>query len=224
VIFGGAFVLRQTLLAPLAPRPAPALPTVASTEERSPAGASGDWELSVYFTAVESFYTGPAVELRGCPELDCANGQADLGAFPRDFLAAVKEEGSGRLSSGGPGTYLNWATSTGYWLDTAPRDARGSVLHPYVSAAADPSIDYVTSVTIQDCGRDIQTGQPANPVVCDALRAGRWVVRDRFTAGRVGKHVDLYVGEQPTADFINSPRTIHTVGATITLQAPPLQP
>jgi hypothetical protein len=171
----------------------------------------------MYFTALEKYYRGAAMELRGCPVIDCSNGTADLGRHPDDFLAAVKEEGSGRLASGlAESQYLNWSVSIGYWLDNAPRDARGSILQPYVSAAADPSIEYVSTFVIDDCGRDVVTGEAPDPHICDAISRATWIVRDRFTAGVVGKHFDLYVGEQPTADVLGP--SIHTLGAMISLQ------
>jgi hypothetical protein len=182
---------------------------------------SDGWAISAYFTAVETFYSKPRVALRGCVGLDCVNGTTTLGRFPSDFLAAVKEEGSGRLASPVNGSaYLNWSVDVGYWLDTAPRDARGSVLEPYVSAAADPAIAYVSTFRVDQCGADVRTGEAVEPLVCAAIRGATWVVRDRFTQGAVGKRLDLYIGEQDAADFLaESPRAIDTQGATISLQA-----
>ena len=192
----------------------------------SPAVVSDDWEVSIYFTAVERYYSGPPEVLRGCPVIDCSNGTADLGQFPRDFIAAVKEEGSGRLTStGAKSAYLNWSVSIGYWLDNAPRDARGSVLEPYVSAAADPSIAFVSTLRINTCGLDARTGEAVDPAICESITRPTWIVRDRFTVAAVGRHVDLYVGEQDRADFVaGSPRAIHTLGASVSVQTVRVRP
>ena len=218
-VFGTALA-RNTLLAPMAPIPIERVETLAVAKPQVAGVASHGWEISMYFTAVETYYQGPLVELRGCPVIDCSNGTADLGRHPGDFLAAVKEEGSGRLASGVAKTqYVNWSIDVGYWLDSAPRDARGSALQPYVSAAADPSIEYVSTFLVVDCGSDVLTGEAADQGLCDSISRATWIVRDRFTAGVVGKHLDLYVGEQESADLLGADSPlIHTLGATINLQ------
>jgi hypothetical protein len=213
-----AFV-RLSVLSPELPRTLPAVPAVPLALQQASPVASDGWELSTYYTAVEQFYSGPAVALRGCPTIDCANGNTTLGSFPADFLDAVKAEGSGRLSHASPGrSYINWSIDVGYWLDAAPRDAQGSVLEPFVSAAADPEVSYVSSIAIRGCGTDILSGRSLSESACDAFQAADWVVRDRFTVGQVGKHLDLYVGEQDRVDFLDrSPLAIHTTGGAITL-------
>lgn len=220
VALSGAGLARHTFLAPMAPIPIERVETEPVVKPQVSAIVSDGWEISVYFTALEKYYSGPLVELRGCPVIDCSNGTADLGRFPSDFLAAVKEEGSGRLASSvAESGYLNWSVSIGYWLDSAPRDARGSILQPYVSAAADPAIEYVSTFQIDDCGLDVRTGEPVDPRVCDSISRATWIVRDRFTVATVAKHLDLYVGEQDRVDFLGrSPRAIHTLGATISLR------
>jgi len=92
------------------------------------------WQVTVYYTAVESFHSGPSVPVRGCPVIDCENGNDLLGNFPQSFAKAVKDEGTGRTASG---RYLNWSYDKGYWLDSEPRDSFGKPLKPFVSAAAD---------------------------------------------------------------------------------------
>jgi hypothetical protein len=226
LLLGSAVVIvaiglsRLTILAPMGVAPVERVTTPTVNQRLATAQESGGWEISTYFTAVERYYDGPVIDLRGCPSIDCSEGDTDLGRFRRDFLEAVKAEGSGRLSSSRrTAEYLNWSINIGYWLDSAPRDARGSVLEPYVSAAADPEIEYVSSFRIEDCGTDAVTGEPLDPEVCGLIRHGDWIVRDRFTVGSVGKHFDLYVGEQDRQDFlVRSPRTIHTLGASIALR------
>lgn len=212
-------VTRVTVLSPIAPRDWPrerSQPIEQPDPETIPIEG---WELSTYYTAAEKFYAGPRVELRGCLTIDCANGSDVLGNFPADFLAAVKAEGSGRLSAPAMGkTHLNWSIDIGYWLDSAPRDAQGSILQPFVSAAADPDISYVSTFEIDDCGADVLTGRALPAAACDAFTASRWIVRDRFTVGEVGKQLDLYVGDQDRSDFVeDSPTAIHTVGGAIRL-------
>jgi hypothetical protein len=110
-------------------------------------------------------------------------------------------------------------------LDHAPRDARGSILQPYVSAAADPEIDYVTAVEIDRCGSDAVTGRSLVASACEEITSAQWVVRDRFTVGEVGKHIDLYVGEQDQPDFsVQSPKSVHTFGARVRLREYPAFP
>jgi hypothetical protein len=191
----------------------PTTPTAAASV------ASDGWELSVYYTAVERYHSGSPAEVHGCLVLDCVNGTDSLGTFPSDFVQAVKDEGSGRITSGPhAGQFLNWSIDVGYWLDSAPRDARGIALEPFVSAAADPSIPYVTPFTILDCGVDIHNGAPIDPSVCARISSANWIVRDRFTVGAVGKHMDLYIGEEDRANFLaTNQNVIHVKRARIAL-------
>jgi hypothetical protein len=100
------------------------------------------------------------------------------------------------------------------------RDARGAPLEAYVSVAADPEVPYLTRISVAGCGRDALESGKIREEVCDALRTADWVVRDRFTAGAVGKHLDLYIGEQDRRDFeAKSPRAIHVLGARVQLTA-----
>ena len=184
-------------------------------------GATDGWELSTYFTPVETYYGGAPTAVVGCTELECTHGQELLGRFPADFVRTVREEGTGRITSPSvrpEATHLNWSINVGYWLDTAIRDARGAVLQAYVSVAADPAIPYVTAVSVLACGRDAVEPEVIPAAVCDRIRTADWVVGDRFTAGAVGKHLDLYIGEQDQRDFIAlSPRAIHVLDASVRL-------
>lgn len=160
---------------------------------------SPDWTLTVYYTAVEAYHRGPPTPVVGCLTLDCVNGDADLGTYPRGFVETVRAEGTGRTAAG---RYLNWSYDVGYWLDHAPRDAYGQPLRPFESAAADVGVlPAGAAFTILDCGRS-----PIDPAVCARLRQARWTVTDQFMPGFGGpRHVDLYLGEETGPDFTDSP-------------------
>jgi hypothetical protein len=181
---------------------------------------SDGWELSVYYTAVEQFYTGPTRAVYGCLRYSCTGGNDLIGSYAADFLDAVKREGSGRITSGlHAGAYVNWAIDAGYWLDSIPRDARGLPLEPYQSAAADVSIPLLTRFQVTTCGAGRRTGAPIAVTTCDGIRAATWAVRDRFAVGAAPKRIDLYVGEEDQAEFIaKSPRVLASTGATLSIQ------
>jgi hypothetical protein len=87
-------------------------------------------------------------------------------------------------------------------LDTAPRDSSGGVLEPWHSAAADSGVLAAGKrFTITSCG----SADDVTPEVCDRLRSTEWTVRDEFTPGLGGaRHVDVYIGEETSADFTSS--------------------
>lgn len=161
------------------------------------------WEATVYYTAVESFHDGAPVEVTGCPTIECDGGDDPLGTYPEDFVQAVEDEGTGRITSGDhAGEYLNWSYDVGYWLDTAPRNSHGDPLRPFASAAADPDVlAEGTQVRIADCG----DAEDVDPEVCERLRSADWTVEDEFTPGLGGDHhIDLYLGEETGPDFTES--------------------
>ncbi len=167
-------------------------------------GSSG-WRVTVYYTPVESFHGGARQVVRGCPRLEgCDNGDAELGQYPSSFVAAAREEGSGRITTGPYASqYLNWSYDIGYWLDTAPRDSIGRELEPFRSAAAD-GVPMGSQVRLIDCGTLEEGGKPED-AVCRRLKAGSWEIRDEFTPGLGGaKHLDMYVGEETDAGFTES--------------------
>jgi hypothetical protein len=199
--------------------------TAAQPGEPAPSGApataggptgrplSTGWTVTVYYTAVEALHSGAATRVTGCPRLDCRRGDADLGSYPAGFVDAVRREGTGRTAGG---SYLNWSHDTGFWLDTAPRDAAGRALRPWQSAAADPGVlPAGTAFTVADCGTD-GDGGPIDPAVCDRIRRARWSVTDEFTPGLGGeRHVDVYLGEETGPDFVRSPWYTTLEGATL---------
>jgi hypothetical protein len=190
--------------------PASRLPAAAPT---GPVAVSGGWEITVYYTAVQGFHDGDPEPVTGCRGLDCAHGDDDLGTYPADFVAAVKDEGTGRTADG---RYLNWSYDVGYWLDTAARDTTGDPLRAFVSAAADPGVlPHGTDFRIAACGHADDGSTPPR-AVCDRLRRSRWTVADEFTPGLGGsKHIDVYIGEETGPDFTGSPWYLTLTGASL---------
>lgn len=165
--------------------------------------AESGWEVTVYYTAVESFHDDEPVEVTGCPELDCENGDDPLGSYPGDFVKAVKDEGTGRITSGEhDGEYLNWSHGVGYWLDSEARNSHGDALRSFTSAATDADVlPRGSRVEIVDCG-DADVGGE----VCEKLMKPTWTIDDEFTPGLGGdKHLDVYLGEEDSDDFTDSP-------------------
>lgn len=170
----------------------PPTPSAPSTDE--------GWQVTVYYTAVESFHSGPSVPVRGCPVMDCENGHDLLGNFPQSFAKAVKDEGTGRTNSG---RYLNWSHDKGYWLDSAPRDSFGKPLRPFVSAAAD-GLKTGSRVKLVSCGQTPE-GTNVDSTVCQKLASSSWEITDEFTPGLGGqRHIDLYLGEETGPGFTES--------------------
>ena len=176
----------------------------------APPSTSTGWTATVYYTAVLAYHTGPAEAVTGCPTLTCTRGHSDLGSYPRDFVAAVKDEGAGKIAAG---RYLNWSSDTGYWLDTAARDTDGRALRPFVSAAADRDVLKAgTTFTILHCGPEVAAA------VCRRLTAAHWTITDEFTPGLGGaRHVDLYIGEETGPDFTDSDWYTTLEGATLAI-------
>lgn len=167
---------------------------------------AGGWEVTVYYTAVEQFHDGPPRTVRGCPQLECAGGDDDLGTYPSDFVDAVETEGTGRITSGPhAGQYLNWSHDVGFWLDSVPRDSHGGELQAFASAAADPDVlARATRFRVVDCGELDDGEEPPGPI-CQQLREPVWRIVDEFTPGLGGdRHVDLYIGEEASPDFTDS--------------------
>jgi hypothetical protein len=204
--------------------PSPSEAAPASPSRAAPAASvtstvvSGGWEITVYYTAVQSLHDGEPETVTGCRGLDCAHGDDDLGEYPADFVAAVRSEGTGRTAAGG---YLNWSYDVGFWLDTAARDTTGARLRPFVSAAADPGVlPHGATFRIAGCGHtDDGAAPPAE--VCRALRRARWTVADEFTPGLGGsRHVDVYIGEETGPDFTGSAWYLTLTGASLSCPAP----
>jgi hypothetical protein len=190
------------------------LVAVAACGSRIPTrGRSAGWTVTVYYTAVERYHSGPPTPVTGCPHLDCKHGSADLGTYPTDFVAAVHDEGTGVTTAG---AYLNWSYDVGYWIDSAARDTAGRSLRPFESAAADPGVlKAATRFTIAGCGHQDDGSAPAGEV-CARLRAAHWTITDEFTPGLGGKkHIDAYIGEETGPGFTDGPWYVTLLGATL---------
>ncbi|MEA2672358.1 MAG: hypothetical protein QOG45_2578 [Chloroflexota bacterium] len=179
------------------------------------------WRLAAYYTAVESFHHGNPVPVTGCglDANECSNGTTPLGSYPDDFVARVKDEGTGRITSGRyAGNFLAWDPEGGYSLDTSASDAAGNPLRPFVSAAADDGVPLGTHVKVLDCGVDATTRQAPGAGDCARLSAPDWVVTDRNGSPAGSRTLNLYVGEEDRTDFDRAvPYVIATVNARTSL-------
>jgi hypothetical protein len=170
------------------------------------------WTVTVYYTAVESYHSGPIETVRGCSDLECTATDIEIGALPETFVDVVRDEGTGRITSGDhAGEYLNWSYDVGFWLDTEPRDTRGEPLHPFESAAAD-GLEPGTRLRLTGCG----TVDFESESVCSRFSAATWTIGDEFTPGLGGpRHLDVYVGEETSESFTEGPDFVTLVGATL---------
>lgn len=193
-------------------------PTTTVPTEPSTGAVRTGIEVTVYYTAVESFHSGPTDEVRGCMVRECEFGDADLGTYPRSFVEAVRAEGTGRITSGvHVGRYLNWSFDVGYWLDSIASDSYGNALVPLVTAACDTSVARrgqkfrLIAPLLQD------NGDPLDARFASQLLAGEWLVNDEFTPGLGGPaHVDVYIGEEDQVDFTEtSPKYVDLRNVTL---------
>jgi 3D (Asp-Asp-Asp) domain-containing protein len=220
---------RATTVHPsVAPATSPSLsasasPAGSSTRPGSPTKpapattTTGGWRVTTYYTPVERYHGGAGETVHGCTTIDCTNGDATLGTFPADFVETVRTEGAGRLTSGpNAGRYLNWADDTGFWLDSAPRDAQGQPLAALRTAAADPSVlPAGTTFRLASCGTNADAiSAPA----CSQLKQATWRVSDQFGSPAGGaKHIDLYLGEEDRPNFEqSSPLYVEISGVSLT--------
>lgn len=171
-----------------------------------------DWTVTVYYTAVESYHSGPLESVRGCSDLECTDANIEIGSLPEDFIDVVRDQGTGRITSGGyAGQYLNWSYDFGFWLDTEPRDTRGEALHPFESAAAD-DIEPGTRLRLTGCG---SAGSESDSA-CTRFSAATWTIGDEFTLGLGGpRQLDLYIGEETSESFTEGPYFVTFTGATL---------
>jgi len=197
----------------------PAFATVPRSASAAPSATATGWTITVYYTPVEAYFDGSAQKVTGCADPDCTHGKVSLGEFPKDFVTTIETEGVGRISSGSyRGKYLTYDTTTGFYIDTAARDAEGNPLVAFRTAAADPrALKANSRFVITACGTD--SGSQPDPTVCKKLKSPVWKVTDEFISPTYGgvRHVDLYVGEQNTKDFDSSPFYIMYEKAALTI-------
>ncbi len=203
---------------PAAPRgdevtraPQPASPRATGT-------VVGDIEVTVYYTAVESFHSGARKNITGCLIVDCAFGKSELGSYPASFARAVRTEGTGRITSGPhAGRYLNWSYDVGYWLDDIPSDSYGNALVPLSTAAADIGVLRRGTRFALLAPLTLDNGEPADAGITAWLTGGVWTIQDEFTPGLGGEgHIDIYLGEEDRADFTRTSPLYQTfIGASI---------
>jgi hypothetical protein len=163
----------------IAPRPIPA-----PSGEQLTAGGSPGWRLHLFYTAVEKYHHGAPAEISGCFSMSCTVNRA-LGAYPADFLAAVRAQGSGLISYGKFARhFLNWSESLGYRLDTSPR-ANGLALRRFHTVeSGSPQLSAGTSFRIVACG---------SGSACARLRTVKWTVAE-VVASRPDRDLWFYVG------------------------------
>ncbi|MDD2520326.1 MAG: hypothetical protein PHR34_05185 [Kiritimatiellae bacterium] len=193
----------------LALLPALLLSAGCSDDDDSPGGGTvlpDRYKITFYYTPVESFFGGPPQAVTGCTSIDCVSGLQDLGAYPADFIAAVRLEGSGRLTSGPyAGQYLNGSYGGNFWISSFPPDAYRSSLRPFETAAANES-GLPRGTRFRLVGPLLENGSPIPSAVESRLLDATWNVQDRFEPGYGGTmHLDLYVGDQTTPSFASSP-------------------
>jgi hypothetical protein len=106
--------------------------------------------------------------------------------YPRDFLAAVKKEGFGRIVTPVNGrNYMRWMGDGSYGYAKAPLGRRGEVLEPRRSAAISRRNQFL---------RQHDTISIKSPLVNGEIGSDEWFICD--TGG--GLHplqIDLYWGE-----------------------------
>jgi hypothetical protein len=142
----------------------------------------GVFFCTIYYTPKESGFTTD----RGFDATPTTAPGLKGATYPRDFLAAVKKEGFGRIVTPVKGmSYLRWAGGGAYAYAKAPLGRRGEVLEPRRSAAIsrrNPFLRQHDTITIR------------SPLVNGEIGTDDWFICD--TGG--GLHplqIDLYWGE-----------------------------
>jgi hypothetical protein len=170
---------------------------------------------------VQSYHTGAPQAITGCPPqpTNCSNGSTPLGSYPGDFLEAVRDNGTGRITGGRyAGRFLTYDAQSGYAVADTNVDDSGNAKRPFVTAAADEGIPLGTSFRVQACGVDGSDGSPVDGGVCSRLVAASWVVGERSGEPTGSRELALYIGEENRPDFDSvEPLVIATAGARTTL-------
>jgi hypothetical protein len=220
-VTAAALLFSTSIATSAAPATTPASDPVAADQYSTTALASGQvaaeqdltgFRASVYYTPVESYHPRSCTRtVVAWPDISTVGSKVTVGPYPCRFVNRVKEEGTGRITSGNyAGRYLNFSWEglgprgdrQGFWLDTAPRDSYGNTLVPFVTAAADANVlPRGTPFKVIDCGRQ-DGASPPDAEVCAQFKAANWKIEDQFTTGFGGeKHIDLYIGEEDQPSF-----------------------
>ena len=143
---------------------------------------SGVFFCTVYYTPKESGFTAA----RGFDATPVTAPGLRGHTYPRDFLAAVKKEGFGRLVTPVNGrNYLQWLGDGAYGFARVPLGRRGEVLEPKRSCAIsgrNPFLNQHETIVIK------------SPIVNSEMGSGEWFICD--TGGGVDPlQIDLYWGE-----------------------------
>ena len=143
---------------------------------------SGIFFCTVYYTPKESGFTAE----RGFDTTPTTAPGLKGRTYPRDFLAAVKKEGFGRLVAPVNGrNYLRWAGGGSYAYAQAPLGRRGEVLEPRRSCAISGRNPFL---------RQHQTITIKSSAVNGEMGTDEWFICD--TGGGVHPlQIDLYWGE-----------------------------
>ena len=143
---------------------------------------SGIFFCTIYYTPKESGFTAA----RGFDTTPTTAAGLKNRMYPRDFLAAVKKEGFGRLLTPVDGRhYVRWVGDGSYAFARAPLGRRGEVLEPRRSCAIsgrNPFLRQHETITIKSSAVNGETGKD------------EWFICD--TGGGVHPlQIDLYWGE-----------------------------
>jgi hypothetical protein len=143
---------------------------------------AGVFFCTIYYTPKESGFTAE----RGFDATPTTAPGLKGAKYPRDFLAAVKKEGFGRIVTPVKGrNYLQWVGNGSYAYAKAPLGRRGEVLEPRRSAAISRRNKFL---------RQHDTIAIKSPLVNGEIGSDDWFICD--TGG--GLHplqIDLYWGE-----------------------------
>lgn len=152
--------------------------------DQTPGGTvySGIFFCTVYYTPKESGFTTK----RGFDATPTTAPGLKGRTYPRDFLAAVKKEGFGRMVTSVNGrNYLRWVGDGSYAFAKAPLGRRGEVLEPRRSCAISGSNRFL---------RQHDTITIKSPAVNGEIGNDQWFICD--TGGGVHPlQIDLYWGE-----------------------------
>jgi len=163
----------------------------------------GRYHITVYYTPVEIYHSGPTLPVWGATDISGESGRELLGSYPESFIAAVQMEGSGRITSGAyAGKYLNGSFGGGFWLSEFAPDAYGEPLQPFKTAAADA--DVLERGTLFKLKKPLlESGNvEISATAAKKLLSSTWDVQDHFETGYGGDlRIDLYIGEEDRDDF-----------------------